>query len=102
MLFRRPLTRMPTAVIGLLLLALWLGWVGAGFAALGRRPPTDQAALAQLQAQLQQAHPPGREAQPRAVLFNHCRCQRQANATAADGDAAGQGPGPAQRPAGPV
>ena len=38
MLFRRPLTRMPTAVIGLLLLALWLGWVSAGIAALGRRP----------------------------------------------------------------
>lgn len=79
MLFRRPLTRMPTAVIGLLLLALWLGWVSAGFAALGRRPPTDQAALAQLQAQLQQAHPQGAEAQARAVLLNHCRCQQQAN-----------------------
>lgn len=38
MLFRRPLIRTPPAVIGLLLLALWLGWVGAGFAALGRRP----------------------------------------------------------------
>lgn len=58
---------------GLVVLASWLGWVVAGFHALGIRPTVDPAAVAQLRERLRRALPAGHR-QPVAVLLQHCAC----------------------------
>lgn len=58
---------------GLVILASWLGWVMAGFHALGIRPTADPAAVAQLRERLRLALPAGSR-QPVAVLLQHCPC----------------------------
>ena len=56
---------------GLVILASWLGWVVAGFHALGIRPAVDPAAVAQLRQRLALA---AGQRQPVAVLLQHCSC----------------------------
>lgn len=72
----RTLASSPSAtVVGLLLLALWLGWVCAGFRAFGRRPDIDAAGLNQLKEHLQLNHPGLlQQQQAVAVLLSTCSC----------------------------
>lgn len=62
------------ATVGLILLAGWLGWIVAGFAALWAPAGADQARIAVLLEQLRTRHPELPVDRPSALLLDPCAC----------------------------
>lgn len=73
-------SRTPTVktLTGWLMLAVWLGWITAGFSANSSRPTPEVAELARVQQALQRAYPSWPE-QPVAVLLTGCDCHPSAD-----------------------
>jgi hypothetical protein len=57
----------------MMLLALWLGWICAGFSASGKRPVLEAVQLAEVRQALHQAYPALPDA-PVAILLPRCAC----------------------------